>query len=73
MAKITLTFDLPDEQDEYDDACHGDRWRHIVQDMERHLRDCAKYGSSYHDVHEALVQLREKLYDLADEKGLHLD
>ena len=43
MSKGKLIFDLPDEQDEFEQAYNGPKWRSMVQQLDNRLRDCLKY------------------------------
>jgi hypothetical protein len=68
----TLTFTLPEEQEEFYLAAKGSDWRMIVEDIERHLRDRLKHEDLSEDVAAALDAARERLYALVAERGLSL-
>ena len=42
--KATLTFDLPDEQDDFDNANNGVKWRLTMWDFRMGLREKYKHG-----------------------------
>ena len=44
--KAQLIFDLPDDQQAFEDAHNGSQWRAIVQELDQNMRDMAKYGRS---------------------------
>ena len=68
----TLTFSLPDEQEEFYHAVQGGNWRMIVEDLDAHLRSCLKHEDLHDEVHAALDRARTHLYGLLEERGLSL-
>ena len=43
MSKGKLIFDFPEEQDEFEQAYNGPKWRGMVQQLDNRIRDCLKY------------------------------
>jgi hypothetical protein len=71
--KATLEFDLPEERQDHLDAINGTRWKILLSDFDRTLRNYSKHGHQFVDVDDCLIKLREELHqDIADE-GLSLD
>jgi hypothetical protein len=68
----TLTFSLPEEQEEFDRAVQGGNWRMIAEDLDAHLRSRLKHEDLPDEVHAALEQARTHLYTLLEERGLSL-
>jgi hypothetical protein len=68
----TLTFTLPDEQEEFYLAAKGAEWRLVVEDMDAHLRSRLKYEDLPEDVDAALDAARQHLHALVAERGLSL-
>jgi hypothetical protein len=68
----TLTFQLPDEQEEFYYAAKGADWRIVVEDMDAHLRSKLKYEDLPEDVDAALDAARQHLHALVAERGLSL-
>jgi hypothetical protein len=68
----TLTFTLPEEQEEFYLAAKGADWRIVVEDMDAHLRARLKYEDLPEDVDKALDAAREKLHEFMAERGLSL-
>jgi hypothetical protein len=68
----TLTFTLPEEQEEFDRAVQGSDWRIIVEDLDAHLRSRLKHEDLPDEVHAALDRARTHLYGLLEERGLSL-
>lgn len=68
--KATFTFDLPEEQDEYDIVSHARDWYGVVWDMAEAFRQLRKYDEKkYTDEVDALSN---KFWELINEKGLTL-
>ena len=68
----TLTFSLPEEQEEFDRAVQGGNWRMIVEDLDAHLRSRLKHEDLPDEVHAALDRARTHLYGLLEERGLSI-
>ncbi len=68
----TLTFTLPDEQEEFYHAVQGGNWRMIVEDMDAHLRSRLKHEDLPEDLAAALDAARQHLHALVAERGLSL-
>jgi uncharacterized protein (DUF1800 family) len=68
----TLTFTLPEEQEEFYLAAKGADWRIVLEDMDNYLRGRLKHEDVSEDVATALDAARERLYTLVAERGLSL-
>jgi hypothetical protein len=69
----TLTFQLPEEQEEFYLAAKGADWRCVVEDMDGYLRGRLKYEEDLsEDVDAALDAARQKLHEFIAERGLSL-
>jgi hypothetical protein len=68
----TLTFQLPDEQEEFCHAAKGADWRIVVEDMDAHLRSRLKHEDLSEDVDKALDEARQRLHEFVAERGLSL-
>jgi hypothetical protein len=68
----TLTFTLPEEQEEFYLAAKGAEWRCVLEDMDAHLRSRLKYEDLPEDVDAALDAARQKLHEFIAERGLSL-
>jgi hypothetical protein len=44
--KATLEFELPEEQQQFNEAADGWKWRRVVQDMDEKMRGVAKHGNA---------------------------
>jgi hypothetical protein len=68
----TLTFTLPEEQEEFYLAAKGSDWRIIVEDMDAHLRSRLRHEDLPDEVHAALDRARTHLYELLEGRQLSL-
>jgi hypothetical protein len=69
----TLTFQLPEEQEEFYLAAKGADWRCALEDMDGYLRGRLKYEEDLsEDVDAALDAARQKLHEFIAERGLSL-
>jgi hypothetical protein len=68
----TLTFTLPEEQEEFYLAAKGADWRCVLEDMDAHLRGRLKHEELTPDADRALDESRQKLHEFLQERGLSL-
>ena len=68
----TLTFTLPEEQEEFYHAAKGADWRLVVDDLDGYLRGRLKHEDLPEDVAAPLDAARQHLYALVAERGLSL-
>jgi hypothetical protein len=68
----TLTFTLPEEQEEFDRAVQGSDWRMVVEDLDAHLRSRLRHEDLSEDAHAALDRARTHLYELLEGRQLSL-
>ena len=69
----TLTFNLPEEQEEFYHAAKGADWRIVVDDMDGYLRGRLKYEEGLHEEAEkALDAAQQRLHEFLSERGLSL-
>jgi hypothetical protein len=68
----TLTFTLPEEQEEFYLAAKGADWRLVLEDMDNYLRGRLKHEDVSEDAATALDAARERLYTLVADRGLSL-
>ena len=73
MSKGKLIFDLPEEQDEFEQAYNGPKWRSMVQQLDNRLRDELKYNERLTiDRREAYEHARELIQRGLDENNIQL-
>lgn len=72
--KATLTYKLPEDQEDFKIACDSKKWVLLVWKLETHIR----YKLNKEDLflltaEMAVEQISKKLYELLDESNLSLD
>jgi hypothetical protein len=68
----TLTFQLPEEQEEFYLAAKGADWRCALEDMDGYLRGRLKHEELTPDAAKTLDEARQKLHECLSERGLSL-
>ena len=68
----TLTFQLPEEQEEFYHAAKGADWRCVLEDMDAYLRGRLKHEELTPDAAKTLDEARQKLHEFLQERGLSL-
>ena len=68
----TLTFQLPEEQEEFYLAAKGADWRMVAEDMDGYLRGRLKHEDLPPDADKALDEARQRLHEFVAERGLSL-
>jgi hypothetical protein len=69
----TLTFNLPEEQEEFYLAAKGADWRIVVDDMDGYLRGRLKYEEGLHEeADKALDAAQQRFHEFLSERGLSL-
>ena len=69
----TLTFTLPEEQEEFYVCAKGADWRLALEDLDAHLRSRLKYEEGLsEEADKALQATRDKLHEFLQERGLSL-
>jgi len=72
--KAQLTFNLPDEQNDFDMAIQGAKWWSVVWEFDKHLRSELKYNVDLNESQYLYAEkLREKLREMVYDAGLNLD
>lgn len=65
--KATLTFNLPDENDEFIAAVHASDALHVINEISQRMRTIYKYEDHTAEVYEVVQNLREELFQLCAE------
>ena len=72
--KVTIEFNLPEQQEEYEDFMNGAKWKYIVRELDEHMRGKIKY----HDMNMSLTQfdtvqeIRNMLVGYMEQENLKL-
>ena len=74
MAKVTLEFDFDEDREEMESAINGWKWKHLVWELDQHLRKELKYNDQLTGkAYDAVDAIRETLHELKNDAGLKLD
>ncbi len=69
--KAKLTFNLPEDQEEFNAATKAMEWALLVWDLDQQCRDWVKYDShNFKDIQETLQGVRRIIYEAMIEKGV---
>ena len=72
--KATLEFNLPDDQEDFQDAVNGQKWRLMVWDFDQKLRSQLKYNDKLSsEQYKVYEEIRDLLWEKIGEEGLSLD
>ena len=71
--KATITFTLPEEEDEYINAIEGAKMRVILWDVDQFLRAKMKYEELSDGQYDAFKETREHLRRLLIEENIDLE
>ena len=72
MSKGKLIFELPEDRCEFKVASNAMSWALVTWDMAQYLRGLLKYDAGGLNI-ETLEAVRERLFDLLDNRGVSLD
>lgn len=72
MSKGKLEFDLPEEREEFELAQNAGKYAYVLYEYDQFLRGKVKYAPDTmpEDVHKALEEAREKLWEIANQEGV---
>ena len=71
--KATITFTLPEEEEEYRNAIEGAKMRAILWDVDQFLRAKMKYEELNDGQYDAFKETREHLRRLLIEENIDLE
>jgi hypothetical protein len=69
--KAVIEFNLPEDKEDFNLATRAIEWYSTVWDLDQYLRSRLKYEDTLtQEAHDALQEVRDKLYDVLRDKGL---
>ena len=73
--KAILEFNLPEDQEDFRITADGYKWRTVVKEMEKWLRDKVKYAPDdmSEDECNAYIVCRKQLGEIIKEENLNLE
>lgn len=70
--KGIIEFDLPMENDEFHEATRYMEFKIALSDLAEYLRRRAKYEELKPEQYEIIDQVRSKLYEIVNERGIEI-
>lgn len=72
--KAILEFNLPEDQEQFDEAINGVKWQFIVGRLDKYLRNQTKHApdTMSDDTLNAYEKTRETLHEFINDEGLML-
>lgn len=73
--RATLEFNLPNDQEEFEHAINGLKWKLFALHVEQYLREQYKYNEDVYTEDQRLMieQIRNKFYEILKDDELILD
>jgi len=71
--RATLTFNLPDDQRDYEIATQAPKVQSFLHDFSTQLRSWYKYHHDFKDADDALDKIREEFYKLLNQHNIDID
>ena len=69
--KAKLTFNLPEDQEQFNAATKAMEWALLVWDLDQQCRDWVKYDNhNFKDIQETLQGVRRIIYEAMVQKGV---
>lgn len=69
---VEMRFDLPEEEELFQEALQGHAWKRVVEDLNEQLRVQLKYDELLPNQREALQKVRDGLFELLQSEGVRL-
>lgn len=66
-----LTFNLPSDEVEFQDAINGNRYRAVIWEMDQYLRSQLKHQELTDEVQEKVQEIRDELHSIIDSHWLN--
>jgi hypothetical protein len=71
--KAKLTFELPEEQEEFNDAVNGNAFKAVIWELDQYLRSQLKHLDLSEDVGEKVLEIRDELRSIIDTHSLSMN
>lgn len=73
MPRATLSFHLPEEEDQFRAAQEGEGWKHLMLDILNHLKSQIKHADIPEAKKAAFEEVRELIWNSIDDRKLKAD
>ena len=70
--KATLTFDLPEEQEEFELASNAVNYSIALSDIDNYLRSKIKYADLTEEQYKVYEEIREQLWCYINDNGIKM-
>jgi hypothetical protein len=72
--KVTIEFNLPEQQEEYENFMHGAKWKYVVREFDEYMRGMLKWNTENLDESQLLTvrQIRSMLLNYIEQETLRL-
>jgi hypothetical protein len=72
--KVTIEFNLPKQQEEYEDFMNGTKWKYVVREFDEYMRGMLKWNTEDLDESQLLTvrQIRSMLLNYIEQENLRL-
>ena len=68
--KAKLIFNLPDEQEEFNDAVNGNAFKAVIWELDQYMRSQIKHGELADDVHDKVQEIRDQLHSILNDNNV---
>jgi hypothetical protein len=68
--KAQLTFKLPEEQEEFNDAVNGNAFKAVIWELDQYMRSQIKHNHLPDLVEMKIVEIRDELRGIMDEHNV---
>ena len=73
MPRATFSFNLPDEQNEYEIMSQASKMQSFLWDFSQQLRSWRKYHNDFKDSSDALSKITDEFYKLLTAHQINID
>ena len=72
--KVTIEFNLPEQQEKYEDFMNGEKWKYVVREFDEYMREMLKWNTENLDESQLLTvrQIRSMLFNYIEQENLRL-
>lgn len=72
--KVTIEFNVPDEQQRLEDFMDGGKWKYVVREIDERMREMLKWNGENLDESQLLTvrQMRSMLLEYVEQENLNL-
>jgi hypothetical protein len=72
--KVTIEFNVPDEQQRLEDFMDGGKWKYVVREVDERLREMLKWNGENLDESQLITvrQIRSMLLEYVEQENLNL-